>query len=146
MNRVEFIEGLKAALQNEMNEKNIQEHIKYYNSYIMNELQKGRLEQDIVNELGDPWIIARTLEEVKEEQPYEGDKTFEQTVDGTSESSQQTGKGYSRGKSVNVGCWMVVVIIFVVLFLLTGIVKILTPFLVPIVIITLFIKFFQKRS
>lgn len=33
----------------------------YYDNYIQEEVRKGRTEADVIAELGDPWVIARTI-------------------------------------------------------------------------------------
>lgn len=44
-----------------MLEGNVAAHVQYYRNYIEEEQRKGRSEDDILNELGDPHLIARTL-------------------------------------------------------------------------------------
>ena len=61
MKKHEFISELKEALQHNMDEQKIKEHVEYYEDYIRNEVNSGRSEEDVVNELGDPWAIAKTI-------------------------------------------------------------------------------------
>ena len=61
MNRVEFLEKLRQALEQNVSAQAVRENVEYYNQYISDELRKGRSEQDIMGELGDPWVIARTI-------------------------------------------------------------------------------------
>lgn len=61
MKRREFLAELKAALENKMSAEEIQKQIAYYESYFEEEMQKGRLEEEILDELGDPWAISKTL-------------------------------------------------------------------------------------
>ena len=61
MKKHEFISELKEALQHNMDEQKIKEHVEYYEDYIGNEVKSGRSEEDVVNELGDPWAIAKTI-------------------------------------------------------------------------------------
>jgi hypothetical protein len=48
----------------------LQENLKYYNDYIEGEVKKGRSEQEVINELGDPWALAKTIIDMQESQGY----------------------------------------------------------------------------
>ena len=61
MNRSEFLNKLREALENDLNAQAVQENIEYYDSYIRSEIKNGRTEQEILDMLGDPWVIARTI-------------------------------------------------------------------------------------
>ena len=61
MNRETFIDTLKRALYGKVSDYEWKEHIRYYEDYIAQEMAKGRSEQDVMDELGDPCLIARTI-------------------------------------------------------------------------------------
>ena len=61
MNKKEFLDILYEQLSGQMPEGNVAAHVQYYRNYIEEEQRKGRSEDDILNELGDPRLIARTL-------------------------------------------------------------------------------------
>ncbi len=61
MNKKEFLDILYEQLSGQMPEGNVAAHVQYYRNYIEEEQHKGRSEGDILNELGDPHLIARTL-------------------------------------------------------------------------------------
>ena len=61
MNKKEFLDILYEQLSGQMPEGNVAAHVQYYRNYIEEEQRKGRSEDDILNELGDPHLIARTL-------------------------------------------------------------------------------------
>ena len=61
MTRSEFLNKLKEALANDLSGPVIQENVNYYSGYIADEVRKGRSEEEVVAELGDPWAIARTI-------------------------------------------------------------------------------------
>ena len=66
MTRYEFIENLKSNLST-LNTNVVNDKVKYYNDYIDAEVKKGRSETDVINELGDPRLIAKTIKEVSGE-------------------------------------------------------------------------------
>jgi|GEM_PF-2340070 len=61
MTRDEFLRQLKEALENDLQGQIVQDNVNYYNQYISEEVRKGMLEQDIIDSLGDPWILAKTV-------------------------------------------------------------------------------------
>ena len=68
MTKREFLDKLKKALVNDLSGSVIQENVNYYNDYITEEVRKGCRESDVIEELGDPWAIAKniiTSEEMK---------------------------------------------------------------------------------
>ena len=48
-------------MANDLSGPVIQENVNYYSGYIADEVRKGRSEEEVVAELGDPWAIARTI-------------------------------------------------------------------------------------
>lgn len=74
MNKGEFLQGLKEALSGEVPPAVIQENLKFYDDYIRTEHQNGRSEAQILEELGSPRLIARTIIEAT---PGAGEGGFE---------------------------------------------------------------------
>lgn len=61
MNRKEFLEILRGQLAGQMQEGKAAAHIRYYEDYIQSQVRGGRSEQEVLQELGDPHLIAKTL-------------------------------------------------------------------------------------
>ena len=61
MTQAEFLDTLKRALNGQTDPQVVSENLKYYQSYISDELRKGRRESEILDELGDPRLIARSI-------------------------------------------------------------------------------------
>ena len=61
MSKTEFLDILYNQLSGQMPEGSVAAHVQYYRNYIEDEQQKGHTETDILNDLGDPRLIARTL-------------------------------------------------------------------------------------
>lgn len=61
MNKDEFLSGLRKALALELPESEIESNIRFYDEYInTNSRNKGNEEQ-VIDELGDPRLIAKTI-------------------------------------------------------------------------------------
>lgn len=61
MTRVEFLQELRIALQGKISQSRVNEYLQYYENYIMEESRKGKSEEQVIIELGDPRLIAKTL-------------------------------------------------------------------------------------
>lgn len=61
MDRQTFIRELGRALYGKLGDAEIAGHIRYYEDYIAQETASGRTEEEVLEELGDPRLIARTI-------------------------------------------------------------------------------------
>ena len=61
MNRKEFLEILRSQLAGHMQEGKAAAHVRYYEDYIQSQVRGGRTEQEVLDQLGDPRLIAKTL-------------------------------------------------------------------------------------
>lgn len=64
MTREEYLYKLRKALEGELPEYEIEEHIRYYNQYLSDSEDTKALE-DKLRELGDPRLIAKTIIDTK---------------------------------------------------------------------------------
>ena len=61
MTKQEFLQGLRSELDGRVPYSVIQENLNYYDSYISGEMSRGTAEEQVIEELGGPRIIARTI-------------------------------------------------------------------------------------
>lgn len=61
MTKNEFLQGLKEELEGRVPYSAVQENIRYYDGYISQEVSKGHTEGEVIESLGGPRIIARTI-------------------------------------------------------------------------------------
>ena len=66
MTREEFLRALRAELSNSVSEERIREQLSYYQDYIASECKKGRSEEEVVLELGEPRLLAKTIADAAE--------------------------------------------------------------------------------
>ena len=120
------MQGLKSELEGRVPYSVIQENLRYYDSYIMEEAAKGQTEDEVIESLGGPRIIARTIVDAAldtEDRP-DGFDSFESETayrSGPAGSSQEEREPF-RGKKpevhyVDFGKWYVRLIAGLVVFL-----------------------------
>lgn len=61
MTRDEFLRKLQAELVLSVSERVIENQLSYYQDYINGEVAGGRSEAEVISELGDPRLLARTI-------------------------------------------------------------------------------------
>ncbi len=126
MTRQEFLTRLREALESELDRRTVQENVDYYNSYIIEETAKGRQESDVIAELGDPWVIARSV--------------IGMTSDGL-------GAGTAYDASI-LGAWWkkalfvlgIIGVFLIVIAVIGGIFSLLMPILVPVLAVVLILR------
>ena len=66
MTRDEFLQKLRTELVLNVSAGVIENQLSYYREYINGEMAKGRSEAEVIEELGDPRLLARTIIEAAE--------------------------------------------------------------------------------
>lgn len=61
MTKNEFIETLRRSISTECDYTFVNETIDYYQNYIESAIRQGRTEEDVMNELGNPRLIAKSI-------------------------------------------------------------------------------------
>lgn len=164
MNKNEFLEGLREALSRNVPPAVVQEQLQYYGDYIRTEVQNGRSEEEVMAELGDPRLIARTIEDTTPGaedgayEPYHGGSRFGNgggayTQSGSGSYSQERQESNSGGSihfyDLNKWYWKLlgIVLVFgffwVVITLVTGLLSLVVPML-PVIGLVLLVMWFVR--
>lgn len=165
MNKNEFLEELRLALTGEVDEREIISQIDYYNNYITSE-SVSRREKEVIEELGSPYLIAKTIVDGHERvygQTYSSFKNNkgEWDASGYSSSSPNYQKGYQdksksrkntyyKEVSSNVPWYLKALIILFILFvfflliLLGSLLIQILIWIIPIIIIVSIINFIPR--
>ncbi len=61
MNRQEFIRELRISMSGHFSVAEIQENVDYYEDYIDMQLRKGKTEAQVLDELGDPRLLIKSM-------------------------------------------------------------------------------------
>ncbi len=164
MRKEEFLQLLRQALMGDVPPGVLEENVRYYDSYITEEVRKGRTEEEVIAEIGDPRLIARTIEDTTEgasDGGYEDIYMNGQTRGGT---YQDRGGSEERRKeqdsfhvyNLSGGIWrfLIPILVFVVLFsiisllftVVGGIFAMLSPILGPLLIIWFLVWIFRRSG
>ncbi len=150
MTRQEFLQELQFALQGQLSQTAVNENIRYYDNYIIEEMQRGSSEEEVIERLGNPRLIAKTLIDTTEQ--------FGRTAEGGFQSesyrNEESGGGFhadysqDRGWDIRVGGFklngklLMVAAAVLVIVVVANVVAFLLPILVPIIVILLICSLF----
>lgn len=144
MDRNEFLEILRSQLSGQMTEQQIAAHIQYYSNYIDERTAAGNSESEILRELGDPRLIARTLldTETGANRPYsDEDAACEQS----SGSENVRRKSFKLDFSTWYGKLIAILLAAVVLIILFVLLGILIPIMVLAGVIIYLVRFRPRQ-
>ena len=140
MNKKEFLDILYEQLSGQMPEGNVAAHVQYYRNYIEDAVTQGRTEAEVLNELGDPRLIARTLldtDSTTSGNPQTTGSYSEPYTDNSYEydnSSSGSKKVKSRSFHIDLSTWYgklaVILIAAIVIVLLCTVLSVLIPVMV----------------
>ena len=140
MSREEFLKQLKESLSMSLEKAAINEQLDYYDKYISDEINKGRSEKEIIEELGDPRLIAKTIKTVSGSDIIADNSSNDTSEDrnndygsyggygsyGSSNRGSYTGSSQNNQKSVNyrgyvsqngtIGCIIAGLVMFIIIY------------------------------
>jgi len=125
MDRAGFLNTFKEALTGKVPDDVIQDNVSYYNRYIDAQLRNGKSEEQVLTELGDPRLLARTIEDST--RYAQGD--YSETTD-TYETVQDADEEHRRGHWLTkLPTWLTALILVVVFaFLIVAVFSLLSYF------------------
>ena len=150
MTKIEFLDKMREALSNDLAEPAVRENIEYYDVYMTDEIERGRSEEELVEEMGDPWMIARTIIDISEPEDMKLNYVYEE--EGQSYNGRQDSYAGQTGFFVR-GGWKLVVallgfigVLLALVAVVGGIISLVAPILVPVLIIMFVIRLFGRRK
>lgn len=144
MTRVAFLEELRLALQGSISQAQVNENLKYYENYIMEQSHMGKSEEQVMEELGSPRLIARTILDTSEHigESYEEsfyEETQEETIKkGFHVEFSEAGGWDIRWGKFKINSWygtlFIVMLIVLVFVIIAKVFVFLLPVLIPLLI------------
>lgn len=101
MTKIEFTETLRRSISAVNDYKFVNDTVDYYLNYIETEVRKGRTEEDVLTELGDPRLIAKSILASK----GIGNRTVEEEETGPTAEKETVSFTTKRGKQLVMPVW-----------------------------------------
>lgn len=151
MNKGEFLKGLRERLSGEIPEYQVQEHLRYYEQYLSEQIYLGKTEEEAVEMLGNPYLIAKTILDMEEQEESEEEAEEEQHSYHYKEEGQPQNH---KTKEIKMYTWYskllffaVVLLILILIFTIVGsLMAFVIRFMFPILIIGLVFYLFKKGT
>ncbi|MCR5201505.1 MAG: hypothetical protein K6D02_00235 [Lachnospiraceae bacterium] len=167
MTRYEFLNELRQALSGNISDSEIEDNIRYYEDYFNN---SGKSDEEVINELGDPRLIARSIIDSGEGdggRPHTFYTSSEESYSNSSSESEESGKKKSAsGMELflkmfldreemtlweKIKFWTIVilamaVVVAVAILIVKAMVQIVIPILIIVFIIGLVVSLFSGRD
>lgn len=143
MNRYEFIERLRTALAGKVTQSTLNDNIRYYEEYLDSEIRKGRKEEEVLEELGNPRLLAKTIIEANKQANQWGrtEENYNDTIDFGEENKRRQMMLHINGNEYNIPGWALILLFVLaavaVIAVVTTLLKVILPILIPIVLIVL---------
>ena len=144
MTKEEFLDGLMKALASTGSQSLIAENIRFYSSYIDDELSKGRSIDEIMEELGEPRLIANSIKVAAgyddvfvgiDNETYENtaSKTYEEN-ENYSDRKDKSFKTYNfSGNSLIIPIIIAIAVLVVIVAVVAAVFSFLAPVLLPVI-------------
>lgn len=139
MTKETFLSQLGSALSGNMDSGKVNENLRYYSEYISGEVQGGKTEEEVLQMLGDPWILARTL--IDADNGTDRETVYE--AGGTSYGGKERESGKWWKKLLLV--LFVIMIVLLVFAIISGVIRIFAPFVLPILLVILVIRILKGK-
>ncbi len=143
MNKQEFLEKLRMALSGKISANLVEENVSYYEEYINTQMRQGQQECDVLNSLGDPRLIAKSIVTANSsEESASGEETNSNTQKHAKYYAQQ--RENNSPKVIKVHGWLALVILLAIIILIISVVFSLISALMPVILIGGIVAFFVK--
>lgn len=144
MKKQEFLDILRSSLSDNIPDKSIQPHIDFYKDYIENEVRTGKTEDEVIDSIGNPRLIAKTIINTNENDVKNNDYSYQDSRDGQDYTSDNK-KIYNRGRFGSlIGLIFIVIFILLLFSIMGGIFFLIIRFAMPIILVMLIYTVFRK--
>ncbi|WP_099469961.1 DUF1700 domain-containing protein [Konateibacter massiliensis] len=156
MDKYDFLNKLREALEGEVSQSIIEENISYYSTYIDSEIRKGKSEAEVLQLLGEPRLIAKTIIDTNGSASTGRTYTYSNEAAGESQENnaqggfhasynEQGGVDFKYGK-FKINTWYVkmalIILVIAILCIVGRIALAILPIIFPIVVIFALVSYF----
>lgn len=142
MTKQEFLYKLRDTLSNALSPAQVEEHVRYYENYIDEQISLGYSEDQVISELGDGWSIAHNIIDGIEEAAngeYQNNGSYQSGTEYVNETSAPQDdkvaklKGYAK-------LAIALLIIFIILIAVTRLIIWALPTIIMVAVVVWIIK------
>lgn len=149
MDKKEFIEKLQRSLASGLNSSMVADNVRYYQDYIESEIRKGKSEEEVISDLGDPRLLAKSIIEANKRtgESYGSNREYDDEV---ADKSGNKSHGRILEQIFMLPGWLLVLIVAVIVIIVIGIVtsliSIFAPVIIAVLVVVLIVKIVQVNK
>ena len=141
MTRKQFMGELRSSLEGIVSPMVVQQNIDYYENYINEQIRSGKTEAEILNELGSPRLIARSIiDAAGVDDSYAQEETPEDMFGGNTHIFTMNSTKFK------LGCLLSVIIFIFIIYLLFHIFNAMMIVLGPVIIVGLIVALIMNLT
>ena len=152
MGKQEFINQLRRSLSSIQDYIFVNDTISYYENYIESQIRMGKTEEEVMQELGDPRLIAKSICATHVNEAEDSYANYQEFDDGSFSKKSNKNETILRvkGKQILLPSWLMkiltILVVGVVLFLVFTILSWLAPFIFLGVLVYMIYRLIVGRS
>ena len=149
MTKKQFMEELRSSLEGRVSPMVMQQNVNYYENYINEQIRNGKNEQDILDELGNPRLIARSIiDATDEEDDHVQTEYYEEEHEENPEDMFDTNTHIFTMNSTKfkLGCLLSVIIFIFIIYLLFHVLNAVMIVLGPVIMIGLIVALIMNLT
>ena len=155
MNKTEFLDTLGRRLAQVLPTAKVQEHVAYYERYIREQTAGGKTEKQVLEELGDPLLIARSIMDAAQAEEETSDRAagtvYQEPEDYGYESEYR--REHARPHTIHIsgqtGCLiagiLLVLILALIIWLVGSVLSLVLPVLIPVLLVVWLLGWLRNR-
>lgn len=139
MRQEEFLNSFREALIDKVPDNVIQDNLNYYRNYINGQINSGRQEEEVLSSLGDPRLLAKTIEESNKFAMGEEQQSYYQDNNTNAYRNQNDDQEQKAGyhKTVNLPGWLLSIIGIALMMVVIVVAFSLISFFAPVILVVL---------
>ena len=141
MNKQQFLDDLRRCLKGKIDDRELESNISYYSSYIDSQMAEGRTEREVLDELGSPRLIAKTIIQTYQMKDDPIRRQFRNRT--YTETDEEEGFMEKLRKILILVC--VVLVVLVVISVLFKVISFLIPLIAIILVVVLIMRMLDKK-
>ncbi len=144
MKKEDFLFYLKKALKGEIPADKVKYHVNYYQKYIDEEVRNGKKQSDVIDMLGDPQLIAKSI--IESERMSGSSANYADYSDFKNEEQTKRQKQTIRQIKIEGIIGIIVFIFFLILIIaaIWGLFTLVARLFIPILLVILVVSVIKK--
>lgn len=128
--RFEFLEKLRQSLAGRMDSSSLQDTLNYYQEYFEIQMRSGKSEQELLEQLGDPRLLAKSILQAEQRSSTVQDEEYEEI-----HQDEKKVTFYMGGRQITMPRWLAIIVSALCFILVVFVMGYAFRFLLPLLLV-----------